>query len=437
MTDHKILADSELHEPKGMQPLVGGAADIGKVLVSKGDGTSEARKLSLTDLEETLNIVYVSTENDFPAPAGGFITLADRTAYIITQDLSVSFPLKHNGVVQMEALNSGLATISYAGVLPFLNNANDDGNDDLRIDNLTIACPLAPLFGFTAPTTGSGNIRVESCDVVAATLGTLQNVNQMQFNQMEMALSTSGSVLSGVVTNPIVNLTNLLVLMSAGTFLDVTGVVIAGGRLEFTQILQTGATPVTGINSVGGANVAEGSLMTVSTCLFNCDTPLAGGVTTISARWQFLNALPLQDSQTAAATYLDTPETVTINTIGVFEQILGGNWQEVVFTEAVDVDADGIITYVGERSVAVFVVATATVEKVGGGADEVDVRLAQNGVTIPYTEGRTQNPTPTQVTCTAVLQLQPDDTLELQVANGTSTADVVVNLASITGTRVP
>lgn len=51
MSYHALLGDSELHEPKGMQPLTGGAADIGKVLVSKGDGTSEARKLVADEID--------------------------------------------------------------------------------------------------------------------------------------------------------------------------------------------------------------------------------------------------------------------------------------------------------------------------------------------------------------------------------------------------
>lgn len=436
MTDHLLLSDGELHEPKGMQPLTGGSADIGKVIVSKGDGTSETRKLSLTDLEETLQIVYVSTETDFPAPVGGFIPLAARTAYIITQDMTVSFPLCHTGVVQMEALNSGLATISYAGVLPFLNNKNDDGNDDLRIDNLTINCPSAPLFGFIGPTVGSGDIRMESCDVVCATLGTLENVGIFQLNQMENTISTTGLVFTGGITTPIINMTNLLNIMAAGTFFDITGVTIAGGRIEFVQVLEVGA-PVVAINSTGAADVTAGSLFTVSTCLFSVSTPLAGGVTTTASRWEFRNALPIQDTQTAGTAYLDTTETVAISVIGQFEQILGGNWQSVNFTDAISVDTDGIITYNGERPVAVSITATATVSKVGGGSDEIDVRLAQNGVTLPYTEGRTQNTTPTQVTCTAILQLQPTDTIELQVANSTSTADIVVDLANITGTRVP
>lgn len=47
---HKDLSNSELHEPKGMQVLTGGAPDIGKVVVSKGDGKTETRRLISSDL---------------------------------------------------------------------------------------------------------------------------------------------------------------------------------------------------------------------------------------------------------------------------------------------------------------------------------------------------------------------------------------------------
>jgi hypothetical protein len=50
MTLHNALTGVELHEPKGMSASTGGAGDIGEVVVSKGDGTSEVRKLDFTEL---------------------------------------------------------------------------------------------------------------------------------------------------------------------------------------------------------------------------------------------------------------------------------------------------------------------------------------------------------------------------------------------------
>ncbi len=50
---HKDVAEDNMHEPKGTTTLTGGASDIGKVLVSKGDGTTETRLLKNGDLDPT------------------------------------------------------------------------------------------------------------------------------------------------------------------------------------------------------------------------------------------------------------------------------------------------------------------------------------------------------------------------------------------------
>ena len=51
MTLHNSLVGIELHEPKNMSTTTGGATDIGKTLVAKGDGTSEVRKIKLNELD--------------------------------------------------------------------------------------------------------------------------------------------------------------------------------------------------------------------------------------------------------------------------------------------------------------------------------------------------------------------------------------------------
>ena len=51
MTLHNALTGAELHEPKNMDAATGGASDIGKTVVAKGDGTSEVRKILLNELD--------------------------------------------------------------------------------------------------------------------------------------------------------------------------------------------------------------------------------------------------------------------------------------------------------------------------------------------------------------------------------------------------
>lgn len=51
MPVHNAMTGTELHEPKNMSAATGGASDIGKTIVSKGDGTSEVRKITLNELD--------------------------------------------------------------------------------------------------------------------------------------------------------------------------------------------------------------------------------------------------------------------------------------------------------------------------------------------------------------------------------------------------
>jgi hypothetical protein len=53
MPAHNAMTGTELHEPKNMSAATAGAADVGKVVVSKGDGTTEVRKLEFTEIAAT------------------------------------------------------------------------------------------------------------------------------------------------------------------------------------------------------------------------------------------------------------------------------------------------------------------------------------------------------------------------------------------------
>lgn len=97
MTNHVDLPNSELHEPKGFKPLTGGAADIGKVAVSKGDGTSEVRKLKASEIEE-LSIPLLSGTffNDNMATATVTVQVEGKSNFLIgaapAQVLQVRLP---------------------------------------------------------------------------------------------------------------------------------------------------------------------------------------------------------------------------------------------------------------------------------------------------------------------------------------------------------
>lgn len=85
MGRHSQLADSQLHEPKHIQTATGGATDVGKVIVAKGDGTSELRKLGQSDLDFTSVRAGFWDYND-AGTAGTPINVLASTPAVLTND---------------------------------------------------------------------------------------------------------------------------------------------------------------------------------------------------------------------------------------------------------------------------------------------------------------------------------------------------------------
>ena len=85
---HRDVAEDNMHEPKGTTTLTGGASDIGKVIVSKGDGSTETRLLKNTDLDpaQVQSRMGIWDYNDL-ATATTPITLAPAATYVkLTND---------------------------------------------------------------------------------------------------------------------------------------------------------------------------------------------------------------------------------------------------------------------------------------------------------------------------------------------------------------
>ncbi len=137
----------------------------------------------------------------------------------------------------------------------------------------------------------------------------------------------------------------------------------------------------------------------------------------------------LQNSRIDADTFLQVDEEVTINTANVFEQILGGNWQSDI-ANRFTVNSDGQITYVGIRDVDVKITGTLSIEAAAG-TDALAARVAVNGTTLAKSQAETENGQATQVLSQALTTIEPNDVIELYVANIDDTTNVDVTIANL------
>jgi len=164
---------------------------------------------------------------------------------------------------------------------------------------------------------------------------------------------------------------------------------------------------------------------------FSVPTPLSG-VARDDIRWSFRSCKGILNSLRIAEIDLTVTETVTITSSGVFVQINGTNWSEEI-AESFTTTTGGEITYIGEIDRRIKVQIVASIEKVGGGSDQLEMRVGidtGSGFTTPSrTRSITQNTTPTTVISQGSFTISEGDTIAAFVSNndGTSNIDVVVS----------
>jgi len=137
----------------------------------------------------------------------------------------------------------------------------------------------------------------------------------------------------------------------------------------------------------------------------------------------------LPDSKKVGEVDLDVVLTVT-GSGTAFTQIGGANWTPATLEEFTATNA-GVLTYIGQNPATFVVIGTATIEKTSGGSATLAMRIAKEGITIPSSQGATQNGTPTQVTCLAIVTLAPNESVSLFVNNIDTGDEVIVNSATL------
>ena len=169
-----------------------------------------------------------------------------------------------------------------------------------------------------------------------------------------------------------------------------------------------------------------------ASCFGNTILGLTGvdGVQAQDTQWKFRDNNTVDDSRNAANGYLTALQTVIINTQGVFEAINGGNWATTI-SDKFTVSAAGVFTYIGVSDIDVLVVSSATLEKVGGQADLIALRLAVNGTTLTESEVSTKNTTPTSLTSQTLVRVSTGDTIALYVANLEADDNIEVSNANV------
>ena len=390
----------------------------------------ELRVQGVLSQQSALNEIVINQESDFPDQDTTTITLATGTAYKIGSPFVTTKTIIGNNSTVFSSSAGGVPLITYTGT----GSMFKVDNTILRVTGMTVDCPNGTAFEINGDNTGNPNQRMN--------IANLAVVNCEKF----IDFNGAGAVVLGVVQmgnlngsiGAEFNATNALVIsldrvacfgLNAGAVMWDFGTMTAL-EIEMSDVIVAGdAAAIAMSGAANSANILSGGNGTVTGCNFATSTTPLSGIDEQDIRWNFTdNSQNVENSNNSSDTFLMSPETVTINTIGVFEPINGVNWSSTVqnrFTTA----TSGVTTYIGERPIKIKTSGSVTMEKVGGGSDQIEARIALNGTTLLQSSAITENSAPTSVPLESIFDVVNGDEISVEVANNTSTADVIVDAA--------
>lgn len=407
-TDYFLLKKGQFEE-----------GDLIHINTSDGFNTLKVKKLNgvitTSSFGHPQNIVYVNSINDLPEAASNVITLEDNKNYVFGADLAFG----SNRIVlgannSLTSNNIFSPQITFDGSGSFITGVDVN----LTVDKINITCPSAIAFDLsrTSPSaSGTINItdsRVEDCDKFAV----LDDIRVFDVANVGVANCNSGVVVTGL-NWAIFSCSKFALISTSGSYVGIDFGSSIQRTLELDNLILIGGSGSIGIKGgSNSSNVTANFLATVSNGTLNTVTTPLSGISREDVRWEFSNCSGVDDSAKTAGVHLSATRRVTNAGAGVFSKIGGTDWLEVT-SERFTTDNTGTMTYISEIDSRFDVHASATLDKVVGGADQLALRIAKNGVTIANSEVVTSNTTPTGLSSMTQVLLTNGDTIDVYIAN--------------------
>ena len=412
---------------------------LGSTLQVESSNTGFSPPTELGSLNIPQNLVVLNNLADLDAfvpESGGFRTFQDDTNYLLAGDITSSDPFICGSRMNLTSNNQQSPILTYSGTgIMFTGVDVSVTFNDIRFD-----CPNAEAYNFSATSTPNSFL-VKMFEVVLLTatkFGTFDDYNVLTLNNASGLDVDDGITFIG--NNWIaVDIERMAIISAASaTFVGIDLGTSVQETFNINRVIFGGGVGSIGISGLASsANISANSISAISANAFlNITTPLSG-ITVSDIRYRFTGNEGVADSTIAVGTFLSSPQTVTNPGAGTFVAIDGVNWSTDV-AERFTASTAGLLTYIAEFDSIIVALMTATIEKSGGGVDELCARIAVNGTTSAKTESCTENTTPTTVMCMGLFTLSQNDTLQGFVANidsgvGTDTIVSNANLTVING----
>lgn len=407
----ELVVDLTADEPK-FRSIVGGSG----INVAASNGQIQ---VALSGVPATTKTVIVNDINDFPTAVAGVITLQDDTEYAVRNDITTSnrFVLGNNVVIS--GSDNIVVNLAYTGSGIMFTSLNQNWT----IKNITITCSSGTFIDFDG--TGVEIFQSANCRLIVDTLGTIDDFAGIHIDDTQMNVTTDGLLFGGA--NGVILLEANLATIAAGTFYDLGTATFSGFSITDAFITLNG-TSVFLDGAASSANITSGNLGSVhNSRFFGAGTPLQT-IANSDIRWEFALNNGIPDTNKDCLMSLVSNATATTIAVATTPVLIAGSWtEEDAFFFSTD--ANGRMTYTGEKDIEIDVTMSFSAAPVSGANKSINFFVAVNGSTIANSRAYNNISAgdPSRTTLVWRVSLTPNDYVESFVSNDTDTIDILVS----------
>ncbi len=418
MTEHNVLTDPELHEPKGIA-----AASDNQVYVADGAAGGAFAQITPT------NRVMVHSASDLPSAAAGVRTLLAATTYQVVGSVSIGSDRLVMGADTVlrgcSPMVDSLVTTSSGAMITSTENGVMSG--------LGFTCSSGAWLSLTGAGVDSfdiSNCRVASCD----TLGTVTTMHHFHWSDSEVvACTTTGITFAGTSGDLIIRGCELDSTLA--TILDL-GSSVWGAIYIIGNILNnpSGVDAIT--VAASGANLAAGGIGFILDNFIETVATATSGYTVGDLKW-IVKGNPGVENNTGGAqgSIVDSALNTSFSGTGAGNDVVvnfGTAWVADISDKFTQTTA-GVFTYTGVIPIKVMVNATMFAIVTGGAARTYNYYVAKGGTIVASSVSQREYDG-TNIganSCKSLLDLVTGNTITLKVRAETATTDLNVDTCSI------
>lgn len=367
--------------------------------------------------------ILINTASDFPAVEAGAIPLEDNFEYRITNDVTITDPLRAgiNNVISANA--ASLVTLTYTGTGDMLIL----GSSSMSIKEITLSSPSAQCMAMAG--LGTGLISLENVSVKANKIGTFNSPFIVSFRTVDLTAAEGVTFLGASMLLFLAD--HFLTKIDTGEVFDLGSVVAC--FISVSQCIDNslpGVTFISGLPNSGNVEINGTAKL--------LEVVLQGGATTLSGispddqRWIFLANNLVRDTKRDALisvqgnalettiSVINTP--VKVNAVWVEERVSG-------YTT----DATGTITQDLFKDITAPITATVSAFSASGSNVAYTFYVAINSSVVTATAHPISLSSANVVSTTLVWDqvLSPGDTVEIFVENNDNTINAIIDTAVI------